>query len=87
VNENVVSWSLLLIITIVKKNIKKLEIEVKLINETLPPWISNRDIYILINDKKSAQVHFHSKRLHAITKINININMDSTAGSMNAARR
>jgi hypothetical protein len=33
---------------------------------------------------KPAQIHFHSNRPHIITKINDNINMDSTkAGSVN----
>jgi hypothetical protein len=35
-------------------------------------------------DKKPAQIHFHSKRPHTITKMKDNINMDSTiSGSMN----
>jgi len=36
------------------------------------------------NVKKPAQIRFHSKRPHTITKMNDNINIDSTiAGSMN----
>jgi hypothetical protein len=36
-------------------------------------------------EKKPAQIHFHSKRQHTITKMNDNINMDpTTAVSMNA---
>ena len=44
-----------------------------------PPLITdNTDI------NKPAQIHFHSKRTHTITKMNDKINMDSTiAGSVN----
>jgi hypothetical protein len=33
-----------------------------------------------INNEKPAQIRFHSKRQHTITKMNNNINMDSTIG-------
>jgi len=36
-------------------------------------------------EKKPAQIHFHSRRPHTITKMKDNINMDTTiAESMNA---
>ena len=50
-------------------------------------WISNGNTYIInkLYDNKNTQIHFHSNRPHTITKMNNNINMDSTiAGSMNA---
>jgi hypothetical protein len=52
-------------------------------SEPLPfdNWISNDNIYI----NKPTQTGVHTKRPHAITKMNDNINMDSTIpGSMNA---
>ena len=44
-------------------------------------WISNDNRYI----NKPTQTRVHTRRPHAITKLNDNINMDSTIlGSMNA---
>jgi hypothetical protein len=45
---------------------------------------SPKAIHIQTNDKKPAQILFHSKRPHINTKMNDNINMASTiAGSIN----
>jgi hypothetical protein len=45
---------------------------------------SPKAMHIQTNDKKPAQIRFHSKRPHINTKMNDNINIDSTiAGSMN----
>ena len=42
-------------------------------------------IHILTNNKKPAQIYFHSKRLQTITKMKDKINVDSTiTGIMNA---
>jgi hypothetical protein len=42
-------------------------------------------VHVQTNDKKPAQICFHSKRPHTIIKMNDNINMDSTIPeSMNA---
>jgi hypothetical protein len=38
-------------------------------------WISNNNTNV--NNKKTAQNRFHSKRLYSISKMNDNINMDS----------
>ena len=57
-------------------------------NYILPSNIFDQRQYIYKQTiKKPAQMHFHSKRLHTITKMDTgnNINMDSSkAGSMNA---
>ena len=49
---------------------------------SLDDWVSKGNA---INKKKTAQIRFHSKRLHIYYhKMNDNINLDSTiAGSMN----
>jgi len=60
---------------------------VKPVNEIptlLDNWILNSNIDIN-NNKNPAKIYFHSKIPHTITKINDNINMNSTiAGSVNA---
>ena len=55
-------------------------------NYKLPSNIFDQRQYIYKQAiKKPAQMHFHSKRSHTITKMDNNINMDSSkAGSMNA---
>jgi hypothetical protein len=54
-------------------------------NYKLPSNIFDQRQYIYKQAiKKPAQMHFHSKRSHTITKMDNNINMDSSkAGSMN----
>jgi hypothetical protein len=53
----------------------------KSINGIQPSPIDN----LIFNDNKPAQIRVHSKRSYTITKMNDNINMDSTiAGSMSA---
>jgi hypothetical protein len=55
-----------------------------LLNPSLLITGSPKAMHIQANDKKPAQIHFHSKRPHINTKMNDNINIDSTiAGSMN----
>ena len=41
-------------------------------------WIFNGFAYIKTNDKKPTHIRFHSKRSHTITKMNDNIEIDST---------
>ena len=59
---------------------------------TFPLLISGSPMAIQIHVykhaiKKPAQIHFHSKRPYTITRMNNNINIDSTiAGSINACR-
>ena len=60
---------------------------VKQVNGTptlLSWWLNLQQQYKYKHIEKPAQILFHSKRPHTITKMNVNINMDSTiAGLMN----
>jgi hypothetical protein len=53
-----------------------------------PPLLIVRSptaIHLKTNDKRTLKIRFPSKRLHTVTKINDNININSTiAGSKNA---
>jgi len=52
---------------------------------SLDSWISYGNTHIITRLKIPAQLRFHLKRPHDITKMNDNINMHSTiAGSMSA---
>jgi hypothetical protein len=60
---------------------------IKLIN-VIPLSSTKKNLHrFTFTKKKPAQIHFHSKNPHNITKMNENINMDGTIeGSVNVHR-